>query len=335
MNFVTGGTGLVGSHLLFDLLRKGENVLALKRKSSDLDSVKRVFQFLAPDETSLFEKITWVNGDVRDIYSLEDPIKDARFVYHSAAVVSFHKKKINLMNQINVEGTANLVNACLDNSIEKLCHVSSTAALGRTKSGQEITERSEWKDSKLNTHYAITKYESEMEVWRGVEEGLNAVIVNPSIIIGPGQEGRSSGAIFSTVARGLPYFPQGSNAFVAASDVSKACIELMASQINNERFLVSAENRTYQDAFEKIAQSLNVKVPQKEVQKWMLKVAWIWEGLKEKFGGSEASITRESIVSAGNTVYYDSDKIKNDLNFKFRNVDEAIDEVSQFLKSLP
>ena len=185
MIVVTGGTGLVGAHLLYDLCKKHEHVRALKRQNSDLKQVKKTFFYYSHDAENLFQKIEWVNADVTDYFSLEDAFKDAKQVYHVAAMVSFHEKDNRKMMEINVKGTANVVNAALHHKIEKLCYVSSIAALGRPDANELATEETPWKDSDKSTAYSISKYKAELEVWRGIEEGLNAVIVNPSVILGP------------------------------------------------------------------------------------------------------------------------------------------------------
>ena len=332
MNFVTGGTGLVGSRIISDLLWKGEEVLALKRPGSETQYLKDVLNFWHPGK-DFFSKINWVDGDIRDIYSIQDPISHSKHVYHAAALVSFHKKDASALKEINIEGTANVVNSALDSEVEKLCFISSTAALGRTKSGSTITEDSVWKDSKLNTRYAVSKYESENEVWRGSQEGLKVVIVNPSVVIGPGQKGRSSGALFTQIERGLPFYPNGSNAFVSSKDVSKACIELMNSEIFNERYLLAGENMEFKKVFGIMADALGKKRPDKLAKKWMLEVGRWVDGMSELFSGKRASITKETVMNSGKSYFYDSSKIIEDLNFEYCSIESSVKEVVDFLKA--
>jgi len=325
MNFITGATGLVGMRLMFDLLSNEQDVVALKRINSDLNLVKRVFNFYGNE--SLFDKIIWKDGDVLDVYSLEDAMKDCRFVYHTAAMVSFHRNDKIVMFDINVTGTANVVNTALVLGVEKMCYISSTAAVGRSIPGETITEESEWKESTLNSSYAVSKYQSELEVWRGIEEGLNAVIVNPSVIIGPGTKGKSSALLFS---KKVPFYPVGVNAYVSVEDVSTVCLQLLSSNISNQRYILSSENLDYKTLFSLIANSMNYNPPIRSAQKWMIKVAWVVEGIVEFFTGKKAAVTKETIRSAGNEVFYDSSKIRKELNFSFESVETSIARTGKF-----
>lgn len=329
MNFVTGATGLVGMRIMFDLLSKGEQVVALKRPTSDLTLVKRAFNFYSPDESGLFSKIIWKEGDVRDVYSISEAMEGCKKVYHTAAMVSFHRKDKAIMHQINVGGTANVVNCALEQKIDKMCYISSTAAVGRSTPGEEIDETNEWKESPLNSSYAKSKYDSEMEIWRGIEEGLNAVIVNPSVIIGPGDKGRSSSSLFS---RSIPFYPKGINGYVSVNDVSKICLELMESSIISERYIISAENLNYKTLFTLVAQSLGKKPPRSEAKIWMIKAGWLADGLIEILTGKKAGVTKETIRSAGNTVYYNSSKIRKTLDYTFEPLTEVILRTGKFYK---
>lgn len=206
MNLVTGATGLLGTHLMLDLLSRGEKVRGMKRANSNLEIVKSVFDFYPKGET-LFESIEWCEGDVLDVDALQLAMNGCDFVYHCAAVVSYHAKDRDNMYLINVEGTANVVNVALSENISRLCFVSSIAALGKSKPGEVVNEMAVWSDSSYNTHYGITKFLSEMEVWRGIQEGLDAIVVNPGLIIGPGSFDRSSPSLFKKLNQGLSYYP--------------------------------------------------------------------------------------------------------------------------------
>ncbi|NNE55312.1 MAG: NAD-dependent epimerase/dehydratase family protein, partial [Flavobacteriales bacterium] len=233
MHLITGATGIVGTRLMLELLLKGESVRALRRASSNLSWPERIFEFLGHSE--LFESIEWVEGDVTDVESLIQAMNGVRFVYHTAAVVSFHRRDIDVMFKVNVEGTANVVNVAASSGVEKVCHISSTAAVGRSESGQLVTEETEWKDSPLNSAYAITKRNAEREVFRSQVEGLQTVVINPSVIVGPGDRKRSSAVIFSKVDEGLKFYPLGANAFVGVKDVARAAILLMESATTGDR----------------------------------------------------------------------------------------------------
>ncbi|MDO9615746.1 MAG: NAD-dependent epimerase/dehydratase family protein, partial [Bacteroidota bacterium] len=186
MILVTGGTGLVGAHLLYELTNSGLRVKALRRQQSNTDWVKKIFSYYTDQVETLFSQIEWVEGDILDYFSLEEALKGITSIYHCAAIVSFHGDDNDMMLNNNVKGTGNLIDAAIHNGVSKFCHVSSIAALGKTQDGSQITEDTYWTPSKRKTGYSLSKFFSEMEVWRGIEEGLEAVIVNPSIIIGPG-----------------------------------------------------------------------------------------------------------------------------------------------------
>ena len=203
MILVTGGTGLVGSHLLYDLVKQGTSVRAIIRNKDKIELAKKVFSYYSDDFNELIQKIDWVNGDILDLYSLNNAFADIKKVYHCAAVVSFDGKNKTQMIEANVQGTENVVNLSISHQIEKLCHVSSIASLGRSLNGEFIDENSKWTSSKNRSVYSDSKFKSEMDVWRGIQEGLNAVIVNPSVILGPGFWNSGSGSLFIKAARGM------------------------------------------------------------------------------------------------------------------------------------
>ena len=329
MNFVTGGTGLLGSHLIYDLLTKGEKVKALKRPTSNIQLVEKVFSYYGQEAPDLSGQIDWVDGDILDYYSITDALDGVNHVYHCAAIVSFDSQKRNQIIQNNVQGTANLVNACLEKSIKKYCQVSSIAAIGKSESTRFITESGQWIDSKNNSAYSTSKYFSEMEVWRGMAEGLNAIIVNPSIILGPGRWDTGSAIIFSSLFEGLRFYTKGVTGYVDVRDVSNAMIQLMNSKISNERFILNAENLTYEYVFKLIAKFLGVKKPDIYARKWMSELAWRIEKVKFVLLNKPILITKETARTAHKFSYYSSKKIKDELNFQFKPIEQSIQDVSR------
>ena len=325
MIFVTGGTGLLGAHLLFDLVSKGNKVRALKRESSNIEVVKKVFGYYSNDST-LFDKIEWVEGNTLDIVSLDEALQAVKTVYHCAAVVSFNPKERDEMMKINIEGTANVVNACLHAGVEKLCHVSSTAAMGKKQSGELISEETEW-DNKNASYYSKSKYWSEQEVWRGMEEGLNVVVVNPSIIIGPGDWGRSSTNIFSEVWKGLRYYTLGVNGFVDVKDVSKCMVQLMDSKTKNEQYLIVSENLSFKDLFIQIALALGKSEPFIRANTLLTGIAWRANKLMS-YGGMRIVLTNETAQSSQSISRYSNDKIKKELGIDFIPVEKSIRETA-------
>lgn len=324
MILVTGGTGLLGSHLLYQLALDGKPVRAIYRVQSRIQCVKDLFRYYSPDNyTELFEKIEWVEGNLLDLISLEEAMKDVSVVYHCAAVVSFAKKDFYRMMKINREGTANVVNTCLNAKVKKLCYVSSTAAIGG-ENNTIISEKTKWEQGPETSGYSISKYSAEKEVWRGVEEGLDCVIVNPSVLFGAGNWNESSLTIFRTVQNGLSFYTEGENGFVDARDVAEIMVKLTNSDTKNERFLCVGENSSFKVLLEQIARQMNVKAPTINTPKWLMGFTWRIAGIYAKLTGKSATITRESARSAFNKKKYDCNKIINHLDFTFRSLEDTI-----------
>ena len=257
MILVTGATGLVGSHLLVQLLQENEEVKALFRSEKQIEKVKNVFAFY--NQTRLFDKINWVKGDITDIPSLEIAFENITHVYHCAALISFDPSDEDELRKINIEGTANVVNCCIDFGIKKLCHVSSIAALGTPKEHEiTITEETEWNPEELHSDYAITKYGAEMEVFRGHQEGLEVVIVNPGVIFGYGFPKKGSDVIIQSVKKGLSFYTKGNIGIVSVEDVVKCMVQLMRSNITGERYILVGENISTKALLDFIAEELSV-----------------------------------------------------------------------------
>ncbi len=327
---VTGGTGMLGAHLLFELTSKGSSVTALHREGSDLNLVRKIFSYYTDDVEGHFSLINWVEVDLADVFRLSEVMEGVELVYHCAAVVSFAPQDADRLMEENPQITANVVNVSLEKGVKKLVHVSSVAALGRQKQGELIDEKTEWVESKQNSAYAKSKYLSELEVWRGTEEGLNAVIVNPSIILGPGKWDEGSAALFGRVAKGFKYYTNGVNAYVDARDVSKAMCILMDSDISAKRFVLVSENKTYRSIFELIAKNLGVKPPGIHAKPWMGEIVWRLEVLRSRLFGGKPMITRETARTAHQMNYYDNTKVKAKLGFEFRPVEETIADFAAF-----
>ncbi|MEO6759681.1 MAG: SDR family NAD(P)-dependent oxidoreductase, partial [Saprospiraceae bacterium] len=247
---VTGGTGFLGSYLLRMLAKRGLRVRATRRSGSPDDLVKE-----------LEGQVEWVEADVTDVLGLETAFEGVTHVFHCAAMVSFHPRDVRRMMQINVEGTANVVNLALAHQVKKLVHVSSIASLGRTKERPQLDESAKWVTSKANSQYAISKYLSEQEVWRGQAEGLPTAIVNPAIILGSGFWDQGSARFFSQVDGGLKFAPIGRSGFVDVRDVAAFMIRLMEREVSGERYILNAENMEFARFFGLVASSLQAKPP--------------------------------------------------------------------------
>ena len=333
MVFVTGGTGLLGAHVLIELLVRGKEVRALKRSSSNLAQVQSVFQFYLKDKAQAeFDQIQWVEGDINDISSLEDGMRGCEVVYHCAGLVSFVKKDFKKLIKVNKEGTANVVNCALAEGVDHLCYVSSTAAIGRSELKQVYDESNKWVNSEENSNYSVSKFLAENEVWRGVEEGLNAVIVNPSVILGVGNWNDSSISIFKVVKKGLKFYTPGANAFVDARDVAFAMSELSQRRIFNDRFLCFSENLKFKELFDIVAAEFKVKPPSILVKAWMAGVAWRLEGLMRFFFGRKQNITKETARSSMSTSIYSNQKIKDAIGMEFIPIAQSVKEAAPYFE---
>ena len=326
MILVTGGTGLLGSHLLFDLLKAGKEVRATKRANSDTAMVRKVFSYYAGNPDELAAKIHWADADLMDFGAIEDAMEGVTEIYHCGAVVSFYPKDHKAMLKVNIEGTANLVNQAIENNVAKFCYVSSVATLGRAENDEVSTEETYWVPSKKNSVYGISKYGAEREVWRGMEEGLNAVIINPSVILGPGFWQDNSG-LFRLVYEGLKYYTRGVNGYVDARDITKAMISLMDRNIFGQRYICSADNVSYQDFFTLIAKYLGKPAPTVNVPPSMTSIAWRVEAVRAFLTGSKPEVTREMATTTSQIYTYSSAKLCKTLDFTFRPVEESIREI--------
>ena len=327
MIFLTGGTGLVGAHILLKLTESGQKVKALKRKRSSLTVIKNIFSHYK--KTDLLKSIEWIEGDLLDLFSLQEGIKGCNTVIHCAAIVSFNPKDFKKVMKINVEGTANIVNICLENNIEKLAYISSIATLNDEKN-QVRTEDSFWKESKSNSQYAKSKYLSEQEVWRGIEEGLNSIIVNPSVILGPGDWKKGSSQMFEKVWKGLKFYSSGSTGYIDVLDVAKCVVKLLEKEIINERFILNAENKKYRDIFDSIAENLNKPKPHIKVSPLIKEIVWRIEWLKSLITNKSPLITKETANTAMKNKSFSNEKIIKALDYKFIPIEESIKHYSQW-----
>lgn len=339
MILVTGGTGLVGAHLLYELTNSGQTVKALRRAQSNTGWLKKIFSYYTSQVDELYSRIEWVEGDILDYLSLEEALKGVTTIYHCAAIVSFHGDDTDIMLNNNVKGTGNLIDAAIQNGVQRFCHVSSIAALGKTQDGSEITEETYWTPSKRKSGYSLSKFFSEMEVWRGIEEGLDAVIVNPSIIIGPGNWDIGSPKLFQSIWKGLKYYTKGITGFVDVRDVVKAMIMLMDNsrfeEVKNQRFILNAGNLSYQDFFNKIADGLNKPRPKNFASDVKLHIAWRMAKAGSFFTGRRPVITREAVSGSNQKNHYSGVKISRKIGFEYRSLDSSIADIAElFLKDM-
>ena len=317
MILVTGANGLVGSHLIIKLLQQGKLVRALYRTNHTVIS---------------HQNLTWFQGDILDVIALEEAMENVLQVYHCAAIVSFNPKEKEQLFKTNVEGTANVVNACLNAGIDKLLFVSSVAAVGRGKIDEPIEEEMKWVESNNNSAYAKTKYLAEMEVWRGIGEGLDAVIVNPSIILGASDWTKGSAAIFKSVYNEFPWYTEGVNGFVDVQDVVNAMVQLMDSDITAERYILSGINGSYKDLFTQIAVEFKKQPPHKKVTPFLAEIVWRLAAIKEKITGTKPLVTKETARTAQSKIYYDNSKLLAAFpSFTYTTLEKSINRICKEL----
>jgi dihydroflavonol-4-reductase len=317
---VTGGTGFLGAYVIRELVEKGWAVRAIRRGSS----------FPAFISADILQQVEWVTGDILDVVALEEAMEGVTGIIHAAAKVSFAGRDRHELFSINVEGTANVVNMALQQNVRRFVHVSSVAALGRTGQGEHVTEKKSWEESKYNTTYAISKFRGEVEVWRGIGEGLPAVVINPSTILGYGDWNSSSCTLFRSAYQEFPWYTEGINGFVDVQDTARAIVRLLETDISGERYILNGDNWTFRHLLETIAAGFGKKPPTREATALLAGIAWRMERMKSLFSGRPAILTRESARVARSSTTFDSGKILRQLSgFHFTPLEETITEACE------
>ncbi len=323
MILVTGGTGLVGSHLLFHLAQAGNAVRATYRTAKTLEDVRLIFSYYSENSEEIFSNIQWLEADLNDISSLERAFDNITHVYHCAALISFDPNDFKILERINEIGTANIVNMCISKGVTKLCYVSSIAAIGKSLDNSMVTEENEWRLNNPNP-YSLTKHLAEMEVWRGTQEGVPAVIVNPGVILGPGFWESGSGKLFQVAAKGSRFYPPGGTGFVTVQNVVRMMIELMNSEIINQRFIAVGKNFSYAEILSKLSACLGVNPPRTQIKFWQLKLLWRLDWIWNKISGQKRKLSKAQVVSLANRSLYDNTKAKELIGFEYQPMDDYL-----------
>lgn len=341
MILVTGGTGLVGAHLLLHIIESQniglKKVRAIYRNNASIEKTKSVFAFYKKEK--LFQQIEWIPADITDVPSLEIAFQNIKTVYHCAALISFDPKDENKLRKINIEGTANVVNFCIAFGIEKLCFISSIATLGDLLPHEKyISEETEWNPEQNHSDYAISKFGAEMEVWRGHQEGLDVIIINPGVILGPVLDHKDweqgSGQLLTQVKNGLKYYTKGTSGFVAVIDVVKIAMSLMESTIKNERFIVIAENITFQDVLNTMADTLHVKRPNTHASPFLMETLWRLDWLSSVVFRTKRRLSKITAKVTYTQNTYSNHKIKQQLNFNFTAVKPYLQSIIKPIKKI-
>jgi len=321
---VTGGTGLVGSHLLYSLVKQGATPIAIKRKSSDVLNVKKIFSYYSKEYDKLFKKITWKECDILDIIYLDEIIKDITHIYHAAALISFNNNDKDKMIEINSVGTSNVVDLALKHGIKKLCFVSSIATLG-SNNGLAVNENCLWSWDN-QSGYAISKHLAESEVWRGFAEGLSGVIVNPSLIIGPGSWESGIGTIINKTNLGMPFYPPGSCGVIDVKDLVDIMIKLMTSNITNERFIINSNHMNYGELMTIIAKRLHKKPPTIKLNRHLMKLLIGLDMIINKIRGKRIELSTDAVKYTTAEILLDNSKIQNSIDFNYRDIEKSIED---------
>lgn len=335
MELITGGTGIVGTHVLLERAVAGAAVKALYRRNSDRSIVDRVFHHYRPDADALLERIHWVEGDLHSIDALEEAMTGVQHVYHAAAMVSFDPRDAREMHRVNVEGTANVVNAALATGVQRICHVSSIAAIGEGTGDEERHEGMVRESDDRISAYALSKYEAEMEIHRGIAEGVEGVMVNPGLILGPGRSGRSSMTLIDRLRKGTRYHPPGANAFVDVRDVAELMVQVMHKAPSGGRYILVGENMSYARMFAEAATTFRNASPSHRLAPWMLELAWRVEKARTWITRTKPFVTRDTVQSALAERRYSNAASITLTGHAYRTVNEALTNVAAFLEGRP
>lgn len=327
MNLVIGATGILGSHVVLKLLQNNQPVIAAKQKTSDVKKVKQLFSYYSNNADELFKKIKWVELDIQDLFSIEDALDGIKTVYNCSGFVSFDKKDKKKLFKINDTGTENIVNACIYKKIDALCHVSSIATINNSDYTLPLSETVFWKTSGKESDYAVSKYNGEKQIWRGIEEGLNAVIVNPGIILSSGFRNQSSSKLFDAGFKGNKFYTTGISGYIAAEDVASVMLHLINNRVFSNRYILIENNYAYKDIFGAIQENFQKPKPIINAGKVLLKTAQIADALKCAVLKKPRQITRPIIYSALNTQTYSNAKIKSIFHEPFLPVYQVIKKI--------
>ncbi len=325
---VTGATGLLGSHLLYSLLERGYEVTAIVRRLDNVKKTTKIFGFYSDKADQLTAKVRWVEGELLDAQFVHSIVAECDIVFHCAAQVSFSPFKKRDVIKVNTEITANIVDAALELN-KRLIHVSSIASLSSATNGGPVDESCLWKSVKGENGYAISKFYSEMEVWRGVEFGLNAAIVNPAVIIGPGDWNTGSPLFFKVVKKGLPFYTRGGTGFVDVRDVVSAMLAITEKNISGERFVLVGDNSLYKEFFDIVAKAINAKSPKIAAGRLLLSLGWRIEYIRCLIFGGEPVMTKELARTANRVTTYSAHKATESLGIQFRGLTETVEHTAK------
>ena len=329
MILVTGGTGLVGSHLLVLLAKGNVPIRAIYRTKESIEKTKKVFSFYTNLPKESFANIEWVQADITDVPAMIPVFKGVKKVYHCAALISFDPADYITMRKVNIHGTAIIANLAIDAKVEKLCFVSSIATIGDNPKKEFANEENDWVGNEKNNGYAITKYGAETEVWRASQEGVDVVIVNPGVILGSGFWASGSGKMFSQIHKGFSFYSEGVTGFIGVKDVVNSMVQLMESTCKNERFILVSENKSFKEVLFFIAEAFGKKKPTRCVQPWQVDLFWRWEWLVSKLTARKTRMSKYTAKTLHRKTYYSSEKCRTQLKVNFEKIETVIYQVKK------
>lgn len=326
---VTGATGLVGAHLTAALVMQGSKVRATYRSKNKIENTRQVLSYYTNETEKYFEQIEWAEADVTDVFSLKDALNGVEEVYHCAGLVSFDEGDRKSLQKINAEGTANIINMSLEEGIKKFCHVSSVATLQVQAHKKYIDEFSVWKTASGNSSYSISKYRGEFEAWRGQSEGLNVVVVNPSVVLGAGCWAQSSGELITKTHKGFPFYTEGVTGYVDVRDVANCMIKLMDENKFGARYILNSENVSFHYITTELRRLFGMKPAKIKAGGFLLNTARYSDAIRSLLNGKKRVITKNIITSAREKNYFDNSKIRKELNYSFRPLSESLAYVAE------
>ena len=330
--FLTGSTGLVGGHLLIHLHHSGRRVRALIRPSSSFEQLHLICVFYRQSFEELFEAVDWVYGDTLDYISLCDLLNGAEEVFHCAGIVSFDSRNSRQLFQTNIQGTSNMVDAAIKCSVKRFCFISSISALGNTNGPNFINEETPRMNEEIYSVYSDSKFRSELEVWRANSEGLETVILNPGVVLGPGISSKGSLLLFQTVQKGMPFYTNATTGYIDVRDICRAGIELMEKGLFGKRFILVSENIGDKELLSMIALEFKVKPPRYHVGKKLLQLSACLSEFISKLMGLEPKLTKDLVKAVQCPHKYSSQQIKTALNFQFTPLRKTIQDTCLFIK---
>jgi dihydroflavonol-4-reductase len=330
---ITGTTGLLGSHLTAALLLQNKKVRALYRDKSKTENARQILSYYTNDTDKYFSEIEWFEADVTDYFSLQEAFTGVTEVYHCAGLVSFDENDRKQLYAVNAEGTAHVINTCLEKGVQKFCHVSSVATLQVQTHKKYIDEFSVWKTASGNSSYAITKYRGEFEAWRGAAEGLNVLVVNPSVILGSGCWGQSSTQLITRCRKGLPFYTEGITGYVDVRDVATCMIRLMDENKFGQRYILNAENCSFKEVTHQLQKNFGKPTAKIKAGTFLLNAALFGDIIKSLYTQKRPIINKNMVQTVLSKSYYDNTKVCAALNFRFRSVSESLTYVADVYKS--